>query len=190
MYIVGASTLGRIVLDVVRDLDWAVDGFIDDTMPGGVVGGIPVVGGLPWLCDHAAGRETSVQAFVAIGTNGPRLDVVRRLAAAGVTLPNLIHPRAYVARSATIGRANLVAPFAYIGSGVVLGDANLLLTGSSVHHDNIVGDGNFLAPNVTVAGRTRIAHRCKFGSNSAVGADLDLTDGFTCEPASVVGESR
>ncbi|MGE3341999.1 MAG: hypothetical protein AB7L71_01085 [Vicinamibacterales bacterium] len=190
MYIVGASTLGRIVLDVVHDLGWAVDGFVDDTMADVSVGGVRVVGGLDWLCTRAATGGTAVEAFVAIGSNAPRLEVFRRLITAGVRLPNLIHPRAYIARTATMGRANLIAPFAYVGSGVVLGDANLLLVGSNVHHDNVVGDGNFLAPNVTIAGRTRIGHRCKFGSNSAVGPDLSLSDGFVCEAASAVDTSR
>lgn len=190
MYIVGASTLGRIVLDVVHDLGLAVDGFVDDTMADVTVGGIRVVGGLDWLCAHTAARDAAIEAFVAIGSNGPRLEVVRRLTTAGVRMPNLIHPRAYIARTAALGFGNLVAPFAYVGSGVVLGDANLLLAGSNVHHDNVVGDGNFLAPNVTIAGRTRIGHRCKFGSNSAVGPDLSLSDGFVCQAAAAVEKSQ
>lgn len=186
MYIVGAGTLGRIVLDVARDLGVSVTGFVDDGASAPDAAGVVIAGGVAWLLARA-GTESAIAAFVAVGDNKKRADLFRTLKAAGIALPSLVHPRAYIAPSAVVGEGNLVMPHVYVGTGVTLGDANLLFPGVCLNHDNTVGEGNFFAPGVSFGGRTRIADLSKFGLNSAVKPDVSLPSAFTCGPSDVVG---
>jgi len=186
MYIVGASTLGRMALDVARGMGLAVRGFVDDevsTAPAWC--DLPLEGGVPWLVARARAGG-GIAAFVAIGDNDKRAGLFRTLRASGVIFPNLVDPRACVAASAALGAGNLVMAHAYVGTGVTIGDANVLLPGVCLTHDNEVGDANFFAPGVSVGGRTRIPSLCKFGMNCVVKPDLSLADAFSCGPATVV----
>jgi len=173
-------------LDVTHDLGLRVAGFVDDGAVVPSACGVEVVGGVAWLLAQAA-MGHPVAAFVAVGDNNKRADLFSRLTSAGVTMPNLVHPRAYVAPSAILGHGNLVMAHSYIGTRVTLGNANLLFAGSCLHHDNVVGDGNFFAPGVTVGGRTAIPNLCKFGMNCTVHADVTLPDAFSCALSAIVG---
>jgi len=186
LYIVGADTLGEMVLETARELGVEILGFVDDVSPEPEFLGIPIVGGTTWLLERAE-RDEGITAFVAIGGNDGRARVTRRLAKARARLPNLIHPRAWVAASARFGAGNLVMAQAYVGTKVVLGDGNLVFPGVCLGHHNTVGDFTFLAPGVSVGGRATIGDYAKLGMNTAVDADAAVCSGFMCPPLTRVG---
>lgn len=181
--IVGAGHEGRIVADILKDVDQInVLGFLDDNLNlwGKVINGISVLG--PIKCLFEKEMMANVTVVVAIGTNPIRISIVEDLTKHQITLYNAIHPSAVIMKSAKLGRGNIIHPNVVINSGVKLGDNVIVNTGAIVEHDCIIQDGVFISSNAQIGGRvvieqgafiassvTIIAHTV-IGSGSIIGA--------------------
>ncbi len=184
MYILGAGTLGEIVLETARRAGLEVKGFYDDVTTASACDGVPVLGGLDaFRGDRAA---WAAGAFVAIGDNRKRQACAESLRPLGVRFPNVIDPGATLSPSATLGEGNLLLPGAYIGAKCAVGSGNLLFPGVSITHHNRVGDFCFFSPNASVGGFTRIGDGCKVGMNCVVLPYRELEPGTECAPGTVV----
>ena len=80
-----------------------------------------------------------------------------------------VHPQAWVAPTATIGRDVAVYPFAYVGDQAVVGD------GSTIHPGAVVGD------------RCRIGADCTIHPNAVLYADVHLEDRVEVHAGTVLG---
>ena len=80
-----------------------------------------------------------------------------------------VHPQAWVAPTATIGRDVAVYPFAYVGDQAVVGD------GSTIHPGAVVGD------------RCRIGANCTIHPNAVLYADVRLEDRVEVHAGTVLG---
>ncbi len=94
----------------------------------------------------------------------------------GYTLFNFIHPKAYVAASATLGRNVFICPNATVEPLVRIGDGVLLRSNAYVSHEASVGDWSFLSARATVAGKARIGKYCFIGVNSTVRDRITIGD--------------
>ena len=150
MFVLGASTLGEILMDVCAALSRPIEGFFDDANQEDEFLGVKILGGMDALLSNARVREAGV--FVAIGDNQKRRTVCEQLKTAGFSLPRVIHPSAWVAPSARLGSGNLVLAGACIGTRTRIGAFNLIFPGVCFSHHNEVGDFNFFAPNVSIGG--------------------------------------
>jgi len=185
VFLIGTSTLSEILLDVGETLDIVFEGCFDDFSRAGSFHGLPILGPIEALLARARG-ESGLEAIVAIGDNGHRRDVFRRLWEGHVLTPNIVHTRAHVEPSASLGKGNVLLGNVYVGARTAIGDGNVFFPGVCLTHHNRVGDFNFFSPHAAVGGFTRIPSLCKIGMNSVIKADQELGDGFTCEPLTVV----
>ena len=80
-------------------------------------------------------------AVVAIGDAEKRLELIEQLIGAGYAVPVLIHPRAYVAPSATIGIGCFIEPMAVVHTDVVIGTGCIISAGTIINHNAVVGNG-------------------------------------------------
>lgn len=187
MYILGAGTLGEMVLETAIRAGLKVRGFYDDVTEAATCDGIPVLGGIEAFRGN---REAMAQgAFVAIGDNRKRQSCAESLRAMGVRFPNVIDPRAIVSPSAALGQGNLVMPGAYIGAKCSVGSGNLFFPGVSITHHNRVGDYGFFSPNASVGGFTRIGDGCKVGMSCVV-LPYRAVDPWTEADPSTIVEGR
>ena len=189
MYLFGASTLSEIVIDVCAVLGIPIEGFFDDFREKGAFAGVEILGGLDNLLQDA-GTYRSAGVFVAIGENTRREEIFTRLEKAGFFLPQVVHPAACVARSAEIGPGNLVLGGGYVGTKTRLGKGNLIFPGVCLSHHNEVGDFNFFSPNAAVGGYTSMGDRCHVGMGSVIKPYMEIKNGFTCEPLSLVNNGN
>jgi sugar O-acyltransferase (sialic acid O-acetyltransferase NeuD family) len=184
MYIVGASTLGEIVLETATRAGFIVDGFYDDASKTPQYCGVPVLGSVAdFLNDKTA---IAKGAFIAIGDNFKRKACAEIFLSHGVRLHNIIDPKAILSTSATLGEGNLLLPGAYIGTRCSLGSCNLIFPGVSITHHNKVGSFCFFSPNASVGGFTKIGDCCKLGMNCVVLPYRELVSGFECSPLKVI----
>ena len=172
LVIVGAGGFGREVLQYALDafgpgspqpLD--VKGFLDDRVRDLSAFGIdvPVLGGVD---DH---QPTPEERFlIAVGEPALREVLSRKLAKRGARFAVLVHPLAFVARTAIVGEGCIVAPFATIGAHASLGAHSVLTFYASVGHDARVGRWCALSPHSVTNGASTIGDRAFLGAHAVV----------------------
>jgi sugar O-acyltransferase (sialic acid O-acetyltransferase NeuD family) len=160
--ILGAGGHGSVVAECARSAGFEVVGFLDQdpAKRGGTLLGIPVLAASV-IPDHLA----CTAVLLGVGNNRQRLELARRLGG-GLTLPALIHPRSWVAPSATLGDGSVVMANATLQTGCRVGRAVIINTNASVDHDGDLADGVHIAPGAHLAGGVTIGE----GSHIGIGA--------------------
>jgi sugar O-acyltransferase (sialic acid O-acetyltransferase NeuD family) len=132
--IVGAGGFGRAVAEaVMAGGQWEVAGFIDDRWPDAPpFGDIAVLGRHTDLVSLTARADGAV---VAVGDNRRRSELAQQVLATGLDLVSIVHPRAVVSPSATLGRGVIVMAAAVVGTLARLDDGALVNAGAVVDHD-------------------------------------------------------
>jgi len=169
MFIVGASTLGRIAAEVATRSGAEIQGFFDDESSSDTFCNFPVLGPVEMVTSYTPVRQHGL--FIAVGDNNNRAKLLRRLPG---PLVNIIDTSAVVERSVTIGQGNLIMASVYIGSQSSLGDGNLIFAGTALNHDVEVGDCCFIGPNSILAGHVRLKDQAKLGSGCVVCEGVEL----------------
>lgn len=133
--------------------------------------------------------------LVAIGGSAgrDRLRIQRYLEANRMRPVNAVHPTAYVAGGATLGRGSQVLASATVCAEVTMGEACIINTAASVDHESTLGDGVHISVGARLAGCVSVGDcsligvgavvlpRVRIGSDVIVGAGSvvtrDIADG-------------
>ncbi|TWT45114.1 putative acetyltransferase EpsM [Phycisphaerae bacterium RAS1] len=156
--ILGCGGHGRVVYDILLAAgEHDVMGFLDNNadLHGRRVDGLPVLGGIDDA--EAVARKHGINGvLIAIGDNGTRRGLARRIAVTGLELINAVHPFATLAHNVTVGRNVVVAAGAVVCANCQIGDSVILNTGCIVDHQTMIGEGTHICPGVRIAGRVKI----------------------------------
>ncbi len=177
LIVLGGGGHAKVVISTARAAGHAVVGVYDDNPKawGQSLFGVPVVGGVDKLADHAP-----AQAIIAIGNAKLRRELAERLKLDWFTL---VHPRALVDASVKLGPGTVVFAGAIVQPDVTIGAHVILNTGSSVDHDCRIGDyvhispGAHLAGGITIGDGTFIGPSCGITSGVKIGAGVTLRAG-------------
>lgn len=164
LLIYGSRAYARTVAELAEDCGHEVVGMIDDDDPRrpGVIGG---------FADARAGHANcGVAMGIGYSDLAGRWQAWRRVRDSGMIAPALIHPRAIVARSASIGQGVVVMAGSIVDQRVRIGEAVVIWPGACISHDSVVGDNSFVSPNATLCGEVRV------GANSFIGAGAAIAD--------------
>lgn len=165
LLIYGSRSYARTVQDLALDLGWSVAGFIDDQFTGtGVVGTLAIA-----TREFAPDRHALALGIGYDDLPG-RWSAWCRVRQAGWQLPSLVHPRAYVARTATLGPGCVVMAGAVVDRAAALGEAVVVWPGACINHNVVVGSNSFVSPNATLCGGARV------GMHVFIGAGALLVD--------------
>jgi UDP-perosamine 4-acetyltransferase len=206
--IYGASLGGLVALECLRAMGgYEAVAFLDRTPEkiGTVLQGLPVwpeevIGSL---------RERGVGGVVThIARRDFRVQLLERTRSLGLALPNVIHPRAFVSGSVSMGVGNLIKAGALVDTETRLGSVCLIDNGAVVPHHCQIGDACHLAPGACMGGECRIGERTLLGVGCVVASAIrigrnvivapgacvvrDVEDNVVVEgsPARVVGKRR
>lgn len=180
----GGGGHGRTLIELLVALGgFDLVGVVDDGLaPGGVVLGIPVLGGDAILDRlRAEGVGLVANGVGGIGDPGSRVAVFARIAAAGMKAPTLLHPTAVVEPSAELESGAQVLARAYVGSGARVGFGAIVNTAAVVSHDCVVGDHANVSPGALIAGAARI------GAGALIGMGVTVNLGVTVGARARVG---
>ena len=126
------------------------------------------------LADLPALAELYHFAAAAAESSAIRMRLIQRLRKEGFEIVTLIHPRAWVSPSATLGEGCIVEPMAVVGCEADLGTGTLVEAGSLVGHHSVVGSGCRLKPgsvveaDAIVPGETTLESGQVFGSQEVM----------------------
>ncbi len=156
--ILGAGGHGRVVLDILlQTRHHEIIGFLDSNadIQGRRIDGVPVLGGISDLEDIA--QSVGIDGvIIAIGDNGTRRGLARRIEQAGIPLISAVHPSATIAHNATIGRNVVIAAGVVVCANCQIGDSVILNTGCIIDHQTMIGEGSHICPGVRIAGRVKV----------------------------------
>jgi sugar O-acyltransferase (sialic acid O-acetyltransferase NeuD family) len=129
-----------------------------------------------------AGRDALV---LGLGFPEPRAALWQRFAA-DFDFPTLVHPRADVGPTVTLGRGVVVSSGCVVTSDVRVGDGTVLNPRSGVGHDSSLGVCCVLNPGANVSGDVRIGNGVLVGSGATILQGRRIGDGAVIGAGAVV----
>ncbi|MBR8537389.1 acetyltransferase [Carboxylicivirga sediminis] len=106
--------------------------------------------------------------IISFANHKLRLKIEELMNSLGAEPTNVIHPKAEISPSATIGKGNYIAANAVISSNVNVGDNNVFNYNLVVGHDTTIENHNIINPGVSIGGNCHIASRTLIGANSFI----------------------
>lgn len=189
LVIFGGGGHAKALIELIQtEGKYKIAGILDDHMPvDSRVLGVPVLGGrdmLPRL--KARGIGQVVNAVGGIGDISPRLRIYESIRAAGLQVPAVIHPRAYIEKSAVLQPGQQVFFNAYIGSDVNVGFGCIVNTGAIISHDCILGDYVNISPGAILAGAVTVGERTLVGMGVTINLGVKVGAGARIGNSAVV----
>lgn len=167
--IVGAGTYGEVYASYIgEDGFFEIVGFLDDDQAkqGIQVRGLPVLGTSQMLYEC---RRLGVQAaFVPIGNNTKRLQLLEMARGANLVTPPFIHRSANVSVDATIGEAVYILPQAVVMPYAVIEDGCMISMNCSIAHHTVIRQGGFVSTGVNLGANIRVGPRAFLGIGCTV----------------------
>ncbi len=132
LLILGAGGHGRVVKEVAEAMcRYEKIDFLDDDSKD-AIGKID---------DLEKFKDEYDSSFVGIGNNQFRMECIEKIKKIGYEIPVLIHPTAYISKSANIGVGTVVEPKALVNSNTKVDEGCIISVGSIIDHDVIIGKG-------------------------------------------------
>ena len=187
LIIVGASGLGREVLQWIKDINraiptWNVLGFIDDKLDAlqGIECDQRVIGTIKdW---HPQSNEHFV---MAIAKPEWKMAISQQMEQKEARFVSIIHPTALISDFTSIGKGIVVYPYAKINTNSKVGDFVTLL-GSTIGHDAEVGDYTTICGTCNINGHAIIGNNVFIGSHAVVAPGKKVGDNAYIGNGSVV----
>lgn len=185
LWIFGAGGHAKVVIDCATSAGFSVVGVFDDdaTLQGQRIAGAPVIGGRHSVDELLEARPAAYRA-IAIGQNVLRRQLAEELP--GRDAPAMVHARAWVERSVSLGDGTVVFAGAVINADAKVGAQVIVNTAASLDHDCVVCDFVHIAPGARVCGGVHIGARTLVGAGSIVVPGVRIGDDCVIGAGSVV----
>lgn len=154
-----AGTVGELIKDCGHDVAGCIDDFST---------GAHIVGTLEQVRHSHPPSHYGIAIAVGYKNLEARWEAWQRVRAVGYRAPPLVHPRAYVARTAHIGEGAMIMAGSLVDVGAQLGEIVVAWPGACISHDCVIGENSFISPNATLCGYVRLGAHCFVGAGAAV----------------------
>lgn len=128
LLIIGAGGHGQVVKEVAEALGYDKIAFLDDNSAEAI----------GKIADSKSFVQDYQAAFVGIGNNKFRNELLQRLEQEGYEIPALLHPTAYISKTAVIGKGTVVEPKAIVNANSRVGLGCIISVGAIVDHDVVL----------------------------------------------------
>ena len=159
LLILGAGGHGKVVAECALSLGlYTAIAFLDDdetAIGESILDSCPIIG---TFSDAVSFAHEYAEAFVALGNNRKRVDLINSLKNIGYRIPSLIHPAAYVSKFAHIDSGTVIMAGAVVNVDAHIGVGGIINTGASVDHDCVLGMGVHLSPGARLGGTVTVGN--------------------------------
>lgn len=153
LLIIGAGGHGQVVSECAEACGYEKIDFLDDNNP-------DAVGEIGQLEEKVTGYDGVI---VSIGDNEIRRELISRVQIINAPLTTLIHPRAYVSATATVGSGSIVLPGAVIHTNAKIGTGCIISIGALIDHDAVVEDFSHINTGAVVGAGKRAGGKIDAG---------------------------
>ena len=172
LLIIGAGGHGKVVSEAAKlEGQFSKIAFLDDGNLESVLG-CHVIGGIE---DYKSLKDEYKYAFVAIGNNKIRLNLIKNLENEGYIVPKILHPKAAVSEYSNIDIGTVILAGAVINVDTRIGKGCILNINSTLDHDSILEDG------VHISSGAVIRSMVKIGQLTTIKAGACITQGKIIE---------
>lgn len=172
LLIIGAGGHGKVVAEAAKlEGKFNEIAFLDDGNLENVLG-YPVIG---CIDDHKILKDKYRYAFVAIGNNKVRLNIIKSIVNEGYIVPKIIHPKAVISEYSVIDIGTVVLAGVVINVDTKIGKGCILNINSTIDHDSIIGDGCHISSGAVIRSMVKVKRL------STVKANACVTQGKTIE---------
>ena len=153
----GASGHAKVIKDIIDATGDSVGCLYDDAPHCSDIFGRPVL--------KASDNLVEGPLIIAIGSNKTRKLISERYS---LEYSSVIHPKAIVSPTATLGKGCVVMQGAIVQSDANIGNHCIINTGASVDHECIIGDYVHISPHATLCGNVSIGEGTWIGAGSTI----------------------
>jgi sugar O-acyltransferase (sialic acid O-acetyltransferase NeuD family) len=187
LLILGAGGHGRAVAELATECGWSFAGFTDRA---GDARALDVIGeDADTVALLKAGKIDG--AIVGVGSTAlpRRVELFHFLKESGVAVPTLVHPKAVISRSSSIGEGSVIFPCSVLGSGVQVGDNAVIYSGVVIEHGCRIADHAYLSPGVILSGGVTVEAGAFLGAGATVIPGVTIGKGASVGAgAAVIGD--
>lgn len=129
------------------------------------------------------------EVHVAIGDNKARETVSERIRTVGYRIATIIHPKAYIAPTATILDGCYVGPMATVMSYAYVRPGCIINTTASIDHDCTLGRYVHIAPGAHLCGTVKVGDRTLIAVGGVVVPNVTIGDDCVLGASSALVET-
>lgn len=166
LLILGAGGHGRFVLETAElQREYDEIAFLDDLYEENLVNKLNIIGKIK---DYKSLLHKYKNAFVAIGNNEKRVELIEELLDFGYEVPVLIHPRAYLSSFSKVGKGTVLLAGSVVNVNTIIGLGNIININSSVDHDCILEDGCHVCSGAVVRSMVKLEKMTLVGAGAVI----------------------
>ena len=184
LIILGASGHASIVAEIAQQAGYSLFCLDDDKSKlNTIINGIQCNGEIETLKDYS---PINFCVALAIGNNELRKKLYNFAKKLGFTLPTLVHEKACISKSATIGEGTLICANSVVNAWANIGNGVIVNTGAIIEHHNAIHDFSHISPGATLCGNVSVGELTWCGANSTVIESKKITSNVTIAAGSTV----
>ena len=164
--LIGGGGHCKSVIDVIeQEGKFQIIGIVDKPELLGVkVLGYPVIGNDSDLADLSKKYRYALVTVGQIKSSSLRVKLFKLAVKVGLTMPNIISPRAYVSKHAMIGQGTVIMHDALVNANAKIGENCIVNSKALIEHDAIIEDFCHIATNTVINGAAIVRQGSFLGS--------------------------
>ena len=164
--LIGGGGHCKSVIDVIeQEGKFQIIGIVDKPELLGVkVLGYPVIGNDSDLADLSKKYRYALVTVGQIKSSSLRVRLFKLAIKVGLTMPNIISPRAYVSKHAMIGQGTVIMHDALVNANAKIGENCIINSKALIEHDAIIEDFCHIATNAVINGAAIVRQGSFVGS--------------------------
>lgn len=171
IYILGASTQGQFVMDIINSCPGLeLGGFYDDRFPGiRTVNGVDILGKIE-------DADFSLSKYLALGIGDPKIrkNIFEEKKKEGFKFPSIIHSRTVISSTAKIGEGVTVGPFSTVLYESIIYQGVCILSHVNINQNVSIGAFSLIGVGAIFGNRSRIGEGCHIGMGKIINPGMSI----------------